>query len=142
MYSDSKKDKQQLFPQKTKFQSKKKNQLNRHFCAEMKNKLCSSRLQNSLQLYSLPLTVANKVSILTGIDVVVNGDQELLVVLEGTGKLLHQLPQALQELIDDGRNLFGVSIQVAAPAEKEDTLDCKHSPNCRQDKGNRFEPNL
>lgn len=52
----------------------------------------------------------------------VNGDEEPLIELKGTGELLHELPHALQELIDDGRHLFGVSDQVVAPGEEERTV--------------------
>lgn len=44
----------------------------------------------------------------------VNGDEESGVELKGTGELLHELPHTLQELVDDGRDLFGVSDQVVA----------------------------
>ncbi len=55
----------------------------------------------------------------------VNGDEEPLVELKGTGELLHELPHALQELIDDGRHLFGVSDQVVAPGEEVWTVRSK-----------------
>lgn len=67
------------------------------------------------ELSPLPLVVADEVSKLAGVDVLVNSDQELLVVFKGTGELLHQLPHALQELIDDRRHLFGIASQVVAP---------------------------
>jgi len=54
--------------------------------------------------------------------VAVNGDEEPLIVFEGTGELLHKLPQTLQELIDDGRHLFRVSDQVVASGEEVDTI--------------------
>lgn len=47
----------------------------------------------------------------------VNGDEEPLIELEGTGELLHQLPHTLKELIDDWRYLLGISNQVVAPGE-------------------------
>lgn len=47
----------------------------------------------------------------------VNGDEEPLVELEGTGELLHELPHALQKLVDDGRHLFGVSDLVVTSGE-------------------------
>lgn len=51
----------------------------------------------------------------------VNGDEEPRVELKGTGELLHDLPGALQELIDDGGHLLGVSHQVVASGEEERT---------------------
>lgn len=57
----------------------------------------------------------------------VNGDEESLVELKGTGELLHELPHALQELIDDGRYLFGVSDQVVAPGEELRTVRSKQN---------------
>lgn len=47
----------------------------------------------------------------------VNCDEKPLIELKGTGELLHQLPHALQELINDGRHLFRVSYQVIASGE-------------------------
>lgn len=48
----------------------------------------------------------------------VNGDEEPLVELKGTGELLHQLPDAFQELINDWRNLFRVSDQMIASGQQ------------------------
>ncbi|KAF3838021.1 hypothetical protein F7725_009789 [Dissostichus mawsoni] len=59
---------------------------------------------------------------MAGVDVAVNGDEEPRVELKGTGELLHELPDALQELVDDRRDLFRVSLQVVASGE-EDTTD-------------------
>lgn len=56
----------------------------------------------------------------------VNGDEEPLVELKGTGELLHELPHALQQLIDDGRYLFRVSDLVVASAEEVRTVKAKH----------------
>lgn len=55
----------------------------------------------------------------------VNGDEEPLVELKGTGELLHKLPHTLQELIYDGRYLFRVSDQVVAPGEEVRTVRSK-----------------
>ena len=41
--------------------------------------------------------------------------QEALVELEGTGELLGQLPQDLQELVQDRGDLPGVPVQVPVP---------------------------
>lgn len=57
----------------------------------------------------------------------VNGDEEPLVELKGAGELLHELPHALQELIDDRRYLFRVSDQVVAPGEEVRTVRSKQS---------------
>lgn len=61
---------------------------------------------------------------MTGVNVCVYGDEEALVKLEGTWELLGQLPHTLQELIDDGRHLFRISIQVSIPAGTQLRLDC------------------
>lgn len=45
-----------------------------------------------------------------------DGDEEVLVELEGTRELLRQLPHALQELIDDRRLLLRIAVQVSVPA--------------------------
>jgi len=68
---------------------------------------------------ALLLAVAQEGPVLTGVDVGVYGDEEALVELEGTWELLRQLPNTLQELVDDWRHLFGISIQVSVPAEAE-----------------------
>lgn len=52
----------------------------------------------------------------------VDGDEETLVELEGTWKLLRELPHTLQELVHDGGHLFRISIQVGIPAEGEELL--------------------
>lgn len=44
----------------------------------------------------------------------VNGDEEPLVELEGTGELLAELPHAFQQLIDDRRRLLWVPDLVVA----------------------------
>lgn len=54
----------------------------------------------------------------------VNGDEEPLVELEGTGELLHELPHAFQQLINDGRHLFGVpNLVVASGGERGGTSE-------------------
>lgn len=53
---------------------------------------------------------------MAGVDVCVYGDEEALVELKGTRELLGQLPHTLQELVDDRRHLFGISVQVSVPA--------------------------
>jgi len=63
----------------------------------------------------LSLAVAQEGAELAGEDVVVDGDQEVLVELEGRGKLGHELPHAVQELGEDGRSLLGISCQVTTP---------------------------
>lgn len=44
----------------------------------------------------------------------VNGDEESLVELKGTGELLGELPHAFQQLIDDGGHLLWVPELVVA----------------------------
>lgn len=54
----------------------------------------------------------------------VNGDEEPLVELEGTGELLRELPHAFQQLIDDGRHLFRVpNLVVASGGGRGGTLE-------------------
>lgn len=61
------------------------------------------------------LAVAEKVSKMAGVDMRADGDEEMLIELKGTWKLLRQLPHTLQELIDDGRLLFRIAVQVSIP---------------------------
>lgn len=70
------------------------------------------------------LAVAQEGPILTGVDVCVYGDDEALVELKGTWELLRQLPHTLQELIDNWRHLFRISIKVGIPAGKQPHLNC------------------
>lgn len=56
-------------------------------------------------LLSLPLTVAKEGAKLVRVDVVVEGDKELLVELESRRELNHHLPHTLQELGENGRRL-------------------------------------
>lgn len=105
---------------------------------------------NSLQLLSLPLVVAEKVSILTGVNVLVNLQQEPLVELEclkeglfkrrveetsGTGEKLNagtepaylrelfgQLPDTFKELSENRRHLFWIPVQLVTPTVSEQTL--------------------
>lgn len=55
----------------------------------------------------------------------VNGDEEPRVELKGAGELLHELPDAFQELVDDRRDLFRVSLQVVASGEEDTTVRSK-----------------
>lgn len=61
---------------------------------------------------------------MAGVDVCVYGDEEALVELKGTGELLGQLPHTLQELINDGRHLFRISIKVSIPEGTQLCLNC------------------
>ncbi len=56
----------------------------------------------------------------------VNGDEEPFVELKGTGELLHELPHALQQLINNGRYLFGVTHQMVTSGEEVKTVSSKH----------------
>lgn len=85
------------------------------------------KFQTSPELSPLPLVVADEVPELAGVDVAVNRDQEILVVFEGAGELLHQLPHALQELIDNRRHLFGVSRQLVASGEGRHSVIPEHT---------------
>lgn len=62
------------------------------------------------------LAIAQEGPILRRVDVCVYGDEKALVEFKGTWELLRQLPDTLQELIDDRRHLFRISIQVSIPA--------------------------
>lgn len=75
-------------------------------------------VQRAPHVPSLLLAVAQEGPELAGVDVTVDGNQEALVELEGTGELLGQLPHALQELVDDRRHLLGISVQVSVPAAR------------------------
>lgn len=57
----------------------------------------------------LSLTVSQEGAKLTGEDMMVEGDEEVLVELEGRGKLHHDLPHTVQELCEDRRCLFNVT---------------------------------
>ena len=72
----------------------------------------------SPQLLPLSLVVPDEVAILAGVHVVVDGDEEPLVELEGAGELLRQLPHTLQELVHDRGHLLGVPVQVVTPGER------------------------
>lgn len=61
---------------------------------------------------------------MAGVDVGVYGDEEALVELKGTWELLGQLPHTLQELVDDRRHLFRISVQVSVPAGTQFRPDC------------------
>lgn len=52
----------------------------------------------------------------------VNSDEEPLVELKDTGKLLHELPHTFQQLVDDGRYLFRVSDLVVASGDEVRTV--------------------
>ena len=51
---------------------------------------------------------------------VMEGEQEVLVELEGGWELDHHLPHTVQELGEDGGRLSGVSSQMAVPGGGED----------------------
>lgn len=46
---------------------------------------------------------------------VMEGDKEVLVELESSGKLHQELPDAVQELSEDWRGLPGIACQVTTP---------------------------
>ena len=52
---------------------------------------------------------------------VVEEDKEVLIELKDGGELHHQLPNALQELGEDGRLLTAVCLYVATPDRKKNT---------------------
>lgn len=68
----------------------------------------------------------------------VNGDEESLIELEGTGELLAELPHAFQQLIDDGRRLLRVPDLVVASEGRRGGVSAKSeghsdpgSPACK-----------
>lgn len=65
------------------------------------------------------LAVSQEGPILAGVDMCVYGDEEALIELKGTWELLRELPHTLQELIDDRRHLFRISVQVGVPARSQ-----------------------
>lgn len=65
------------------------------------------------------MTGPKEVAELAGVDVVVDLEKEMLVKLKGAGELLHELPDALHELREDGGHFFGVTVQMATPAEMQ-----------------------
>lgn len=82
----------------------------------MKSQLSKSltiECQNLLEFSSLLLAIAEEVSELTGVDVVLNVNQKPLVELKGARELLHQLPDTLKELVDYWRDFFWVTIQIS-----------------------------
>lgn len=66
--------------------------------------------QNLLEFSSLLLAIAEEVSELTGVDMVLNVNQKPLIELKGARELLRQLPDTLNELVDYGRDFFWVTI--------------------------------
>lgn len=65
---------------------------------------------NLLEFSSLLLAIAEEVSELTGVNVVLNVNQKALVELKGARELLHQLPDTLNELVNYWRDFFWVTI--------------------------------
>ena len=70
-------------------------------------------------LQSLLLAVAEEGSELSGVGVVVERNQEVLVELEGGGHLHHHLPHALQELGEDGAGFLLLHHHMATPGQTE-----------------------
>merc|ERR1719234_865895 len=77
------------------------------------------------KLLSLSLTVAYESSILTAVHMIVDGQQVLVVELECLRKLVHELPSGVDELGEDGRDLFAVACQETTPVCE---LVSKHEP--------------
>lgn len=81
--------------------------------------VCTSVLP---QIPAFLLAVPQEGPKMAGVDVCVNGDEEAFIELKGTWELLGQLPHTLQELVNDRRHLFRISVQVSVPAGTQ--LDC------------------
>lgn len=64
--------------------------------------VCCNKTQNCLG--------KQEVSKLAGINVMLNVNQKPLVELKGTGELFHQLPDALNELVNNWRDFFWITI--------------------------------
>merc|ERR1719234_409384 len=77
------------------------------------------------KLLSLSLTVAYESSILTAVHMIVDGQQVLVVELECLRELVHKLPCGVDELRENGGDLFAVSCQETAPVCE---LMSKHEP--------------
>lgn len=77
--------------------------------------VCKEWLIFLLQVFPFFLAIANEVPVLAGVDVRVQLYKESFIELECAGELLHQLPNALQKLIHDRRNLLRVTVQVRVP---------------------------
>ena len=54
---------------------------------------------------------------------IMKGDQELLIELEGRGELDHHLPHTLQELGEDGGRLTHIPSQVTIPEHKHSSMN-------------------
>ena len=67
----------------------------------------------------ISLTVSEESAELAGIDVVVEDDEEVLIKLEGRGKLEHHLPHTVQELRKNGGRVPTVPSKVTTPADKK-----------------------
>lgn len=67
-------------------------------------------MKDICSLYILPffLAVPNEVPKLARVYMIVDFQQESVIELERTWELLHQLPEALNELGEHRRHLFGV----------------------------------
>lgn len=72
--------------------------------------IVSCKKENLPQFFPLFFTIADEVSIVTRMNVIVDADKESLAVFKGTGKLLHKLPHTLQELVYNRWHLLGVFI--------------------------------
>ena len=65
---------------------------------------------------SFSLVVTQKSAKLTGKDMVMEGNQEVLVELKSCGKLDHNLPHTVQELCENWGRLTDITSQVTTPA--------------------------
>lgn len=63
-----------------------------------------------LQLSSFLLAVTQEIPELAGVDVMLYMDEEPLIELKGTRKLFHQLPNTLDELVNNRGYLLWISI--------------------------------
>ena len=64
---------------------------------------------------SLPLVVAQESTKLAGVDVIMEGDEEVLVELKRCWELDHDLPDTVQELCENWRGFPNLPCQVTTP---------------------------
>lgn len=65
------------------------------------------------------MTGPKEVAKLAGVDMVMDFKKEMLIKLKRARELLHELPDAFNELSKDRGYFFGVTIQMATPREMQ-----------------------
>jgi len=76
------------------------------------------RLLFNPQVNAILLTIPNESAKLTGMDVVMNGDEEAVIELKYERELLAEVPDTLEPLREDRRDLFGVNLDMTAPVSE------------------------